>query len=164
MNPTTAADGGGGRGRVDFAPDESAQGQFRQQFRGGCTCTHKNPTSHVQYAPYVYQSKYDPQACNTPDYSYPGTNHITLAVGSLASCQSPVSAYSGVYDLNGNVWEWEDFCDIPNVPGDVCICGGGSFLSGESIHNGYPGLCNTGATYSRNGAQVDIGFRCCSSP
>ena len=121
-------------------------------------------TSHVQYRLYTYLGSYNAQACNTPDYTYPGTNHMTLVVGSLAGCQSTDSGYAGVYDLNGNVAEWEDACGISGVTSDACACRGGSFLSSESIHNDFPGLCGTGAVYYRNGTRVDIGFRCCSSP
>jgi hypothetical protein len=32
----------------------------------------------------------------------------TVETGSLSTCQPSVSGYAGVYDLSGNVWEWED--------------------------------------------------------
>jgi len=81
----------------------------------------------------------------------------TTAVGSLPACQSNIDAYSGVYDMTGNVWEWEDACE-GGGPQDNCRVRGGSFYYGAYDRCGEGG----GSGQPRSATGVDIGFRCCS--
>ena len=63
----------------------------------------------------------------------------------------------GVRDLIGNVWEWEDSCTADAGARDHCRVRGGSFLSAdEYLACGQPG------DLARDGAQDDVGFRCCA--
>jgi formylglycine-generating enzyme required for sulfatase activity len=77
----------------------------------------------------------------------------------MSGCQSSVSGYAGVYDLSGNVWEWEDSCDGNAGNSDYCRLRGGS-----DVDNDYPLRCDVD-NYNDRDFQYDLfGFRCCSSP
>ncbi|MBI5531328.1 MAG: SUMF1/EgtB/PvdO family nonheme iron enzyme [Deltaproteobacteria bacterium] len=82
----------------------------------------------------------------------------TTAVGSLSGCQSPVSAYAGVYDLSGNVLEWEDSCATISTFGTCRLRGG------AAGNNDYPALlqCTSSSSCERICIANSIGFRCCA--
>lgn len=108
----------------------------------------------VNTFPYGYGG-YSPDLCN-------GGNEIgeTVEVGSLAACESSVPGYSGVYDMSGNVWEWEDCCEGTG-PSDDCRIRGGGFRS--DFYDGLP--CDSHYNGSRDAnLSPEIGFRCCSDP
>jgi formylglycine-generating enzyme required for sulfatase activity len=82
--------------------------------------------------------------------------NTTVPVGSLKGCQSLEPGYSGVHDLSGNVWEWEDACE-----GEKCRLRGGSFFpdfAGTDLR------CDVNATSPRATHLPIVGFRCCSKP
>jgi formylglycine-generating enzyme len=80
----------------------------------------------------------------------------------MSTCQSSVPGYTGVYDLSGNVFEWEDSCfGAQSGASTYCIRRGGSFCCGS----GYMqcGDRAAGAAYDlRSSAHWFVGFRCCS--
>lgn len=110
---------------------------------------YKNPAASQWYEAcskggtqnFPYGATYDDAACNIG-----GTG--TLDVGTTATCQG---GYPGLYDMSGNVWEWEDSCS-----GNLCRLRGGGFklTSGECDAN----VADKVRTYT----EVDVGFRCCS--
>jgi formylglycine-generating enzyme required for sulfatase activity len=103
---------------------------------------------------YPYGDEYDQGTkCNDADRD---KDHYTVA-GSLPGCQSPDPAFAGVFDLSGNLWEWEDSCDGNEGPADDCMSRGGSNLSGE----GYC-TCSHRGGWDRNQLALNLGFRCCS--
>jgi formylglycine-generating enzyme required for sulfatase activity len=108
--------------------------------------------SHAGSLVYPYGNTYDPTACNGADY---GTGKATAA-GSLPSCEG---GYPGLFDLTGNVEEWQDACDGTTGPLDNCLDGSGAF--------DYPGSGPTGTrcdfydSDSRSVQYYDIGIRCC---
>jgi formylglycine-generating enzyme len=115
-------------------------------------CTSHDPVGHS----YPYGNTYQGQTCNGSDYW--NVRVTALAVGTLTGCQSPVAGYAGVYDLSGNVSEWEDSC---NGTGQSAACRvhGGSFVTGtESL------TCGAAITLGRGTPSVGVGIRCCSSP
>jgi formylglycine-generating enzyme required for sulfatase activity len=78
------------------------------------------------------------------------------ASGTLQGCQSTEPGYEGVYDLNGNVAEWEDIC---GGAGRLVQCRvrGGSFYTGATT------ACDVSLFGYRSHINEAIGFRCCAS-
>ena len=107
---------------------------------------------------YPYGNTYESQTCNGADLGI-GT---TVEVGSLVDCQSSVSGYAGVYDLSGNVVEWEDSCNAHYNQSDQCRVRGGSFLDSGTI---LWLRCDGGDTagYGERGSSIGVnaGLRCC---
>jgi formylglycine-generating enzyme required for sulfatase activity len=101
---------------------------------------------------YPYGSTYSGSTCNGKDAGK-GT---TVPVGSMSGCQSMVAGYEGVYDLSGNVWEWEDSCDGTAGQQDLCRVRGGSFGDYDSHLR-----CDYVIDGVRYGAYDYIGLRCC---
>jgi formylglycine-generating enzyme len=121
--------------------DEYADATTSQWFNA-CTSEGQND--------YTFGDTYDGQSCNGKDKGIA----TTVAVGSLSTCQSSVSGYVGVYDLSGNVWEWEDSCS------GGCRVRGGSFSYSTIL-----GLrCDHSNVVDRSSRESDIGFRRCSDP
>jgi formylglycine-generating enzyme len=94
--------------------------------------------------------------CNGQDYwtqLHSGTPQVS-GVGTFRGCTSSVAGYTGVYDLSGNVWEWEDSCD-GNGQSSSCRHRGGAFnVAGAALRCDY----NESMPRSSTGS----GFRCCS--
>ena len=90
----------------------------------------------------------------------------TIPVGSVSTCTSPDLAYNGVFDLTGNVWEWEDSCDGATGQSDNCHIRGGTIANCASWRCDYPyniELCGyTNDSFTRNEVDALTGFRCCS--
>ncbi|MGC4069582.1 MAG: SUMF1/EgtB/PvdO family nonheme iron enzyme [Polyangiaceae bacterium] len=104
---------------------------------------------------YPYGRSFDDTRCNGAREGIPST---TAEVGAFMGCQSAIRDYSGVFDLSGNVAEWEDSCEI--VGSDTrCRLRGGTFEAKQ------PGLrCDTDAANAWSLANIRIGFRCCADP
>jgi formylglycine-generating enzyme required for sulfatase activity len=76
-------------------------------------------------------------------------------VGSKPMCQA-YDEYACVFDLAGNVWEWDNSCDAPGAA--ECRLRGGSCVQGGALL-----YCH----YDAHAARLDndganIGFRCCA--
>ena len=87
---------------------------------------------------------------------YLSFSKTTVPVASMPECQSPISGYEGVFDLIGNVSEWEDNCYGSAGQTDVCKPRGFSFGGGEAMP-----MCNQYTYANRAAAYATIGFRCC---
>ena len=106
---------------------------------------------------YTYGSTYEADYCNGEDNqtSLGGSSATTVPVGSMPRCQSFVPGYEGVFDLSGNVLEWEDSCEVSVQP-DPCLFRGGSAESDSAWTCGRVGLAQIGVR------DPFIGFRCCA--
>lgn len=105
---------------------------------------------------YPYGREFDRKACNGRELEL-GTTHV---VGSSSTCQSPYRDYSGIYDLSGNVAEWEDSCwgySGDQQAQDICRTRGGAFDGDESSLG-----CGFNGEAFRMDTSPGIGFRCCS--
>jgi formylglycine-generating enzyme required for sulfatase activity len=113
-------------------------------------------TSGGMYA-YPYGDTTRDAVCN--DGTIPNASGTTV-VGSLPGCESPAAGYTGVYDLAGNVVEWEDSCS-----GTQCRIRGsayGTYLS-DTNDSHCAGSAASYANYAgRTQAAPTLGFRCCS--
>jgi formylglycine-generating enzyme required for sulfatase activity len=131
---------GGGPGSFDDYANPSSS-----QWHNACVSGAANNA-------YPYGNTYQPTVC--AGYDYDPT--ITVPTASLPDCQSPVPGYAGIYDLSGNVWEWEDGCGGPGGT-DLCRLRGGSF-GWKSPYLRCDGVLYDKVSYATSG----IGFRCCS--
>jgi formylglycine-generating enzyme required for sulfatase activity len=113
---------------------------------------------------FTYGSTFVPGTCNT--------GPSVAAVGTTAGCHGQTSL-SGLFDMTGNVSEWEDSCQSdPFTPGaTMCQIRGGGFLSGvspsgvemlmasvEFVCGGQNGI----AFRDVNEGDPTTGFRCCA--
>ncbi len=128
--------GGGSNGHDDYAD------ATKSQWYHACVSDGVNDA-------YPYGSAYDGQACNGVAL-HAGT---TVPVATLPNCQSPVAGYEGIFDLSGNLFEWEDSCDQY----DDCRMRGGAFIWGEDQLR-----CDSDIGGVRNGSGDLVGFRCCA--
>lgn len=101
---------------------------------------------------YPYGNAYDPSACAGAD-STPGLK----AAGASSACQTP----SGVFDLSGNAWEWEDACVSTDDPSSECRVRGGSYETGAALL-GCDADSTQHRTFRRDTRDPTVGFRCCA--
>lgn len=100
---------------------------------------------------------YDGQNCN----GYDRGAGQTMPVATSPDCVSTESGYAGVYDLSGNLWEWEDSCNGTTGSGDACHLRGGSF---NNKPDNMRCAHDSGVKYPRSMSNANFGFRCCSDP
>jgi formylglycine-generating enzyme required for sulfatase activity len=101
--------------------------------------------------PYPYGNEYQP-VCN----GGPGTGATEAdAVASHPECEG---GYDGIFDMVGNVLEWEDSCQ-PEMDGELDLCS----LRGDDYDENGLGSCAEALSIARaTGNAPYIGFRCCA--
>jgi formylglycine-generating enzyme required for sulfatase activity len=106
---------------------------------------------------YPYGSTYQSTYCDGYDYwNNLTTQPTTVEVGSLENCVTSATGYAGVFDLSGNVGEWEDSCSAAGMSTSCHVRGG-------ALNDLSDGLtCLAEVDYPRNEVNHGIGFRCCS--
>jgi formylglycine-generating enzyme len=100
---------------------------------------------------FPYGNLYEPR-CNT------GDPERTARDVTNSRCEG---GYPGLFDMSGNVAEWEDSCMPSDVPGDLvseyCPLRGGAYFGYTSDVR----CDSTGYAVPRSWMGLDIGFRCC---
>jgi formylglycine-generating enzyme required for sulfatase activity len=97
---------------------------------------------------YPYGADYQAGACNGD-----GVRSGVATVRSFAGC---VGGWPGIFDMSGNVAEWEDSCTKQDGV-DMCLTRGGAFNSGLSDL-----ACAATSREALTSGHSDVGFRCCS--
>jgi formylglycine-generating enzyme len=102
---------------------------------------------------YLYGSTFDEGACGGQ-----GSPSMLEPVASHAGC---VGAPGGLYDMNGNVWEWTDTCgqamgNPPSLASAFCDVMGGAFDSNVNELT-----CAGERNWTRSSGAANIGLRCC---
>jgi sulfatase modifying factor 1 len=100
---------------------------------------------------YPYGSTYQPSSCN-------GAATSVTDAGSLPTC---AGGYPGIFDMSGNVSEWEDNCDDGGANAN-CYLRGGSYEATGVGHAEWL-KCGIMTSYVPRSSQPysDVGFRCC---
>jgi hypothetical protein len=101
---------------------------------------------------YPYGVSFAADACNGMEAGF----GQLLDAGSLAGCEG---GYPGIFDMSGNVWEWENACDDdPILPGadQPCQVRGGSYFSIDVNLR-----CTTDIEQTRDFRNHHTGIRCC---
>jgi formylglycine-generating enzyme len=103
---------------------------------------------------FPYGDTYDPVACNGNDN---GQSFDMLDVGSTTTCHSPEPAFSQIFDMSGNAYEWEDSCNGTAGSADQCR------LRGGGTNEALGGLrCDADLSFARDFTNDLVGFRCCA--
>jgi sulfatase modifying factor 1 len=141
---------GGSNPPTSFADANSSQ-WFRACSKAG---TQKFP----------YGNDYKASSCNGADVS-------GLHPADVANKPACVGGYTGLFDMSGNVHEWEDSCSANTGASDDCLIRGGSIDNLDVLTPSL--LCNSStptddtpspATAKRNAKDELIGIRCCLDP
>ena len=138
----------GGRDGQTLAAADSANAQRDEWF---AACSHNDDGAHA----YPYGSTVEDGRCNdlTAKAARDGGGE-TVPVGSMLAC---AGGYPGLFDMSGNVSEWENLCFTDTDDTVKCAAAGGAFY-----HGGTPLRCDHVDVYTRDLQQSGVGIRCCS--
>jgi formylglycine-generating enzyme required for sulfatase activity len=138
-----------------------------RSFAGGDLPTNKttDATSDEWYAAcsaggsvkFTYGNTYQGNYCNMDLFGAPSS----IQVGTAPACHGASLPYSYLYDMNGNVAEWQSACNGTAGAADTCAARGGSWLSSNSPDPTRAGDCVAAPTSARSRRSSQIGFRCC---
>jgi sulfatase modifying factor 1 len=131
---------GGGALAMNAATDPNAS-QWYRACSAGASLT------------YPYGTSYVAGACNAPTGS--------AQVAPVASFPNCVGGYPGLYDMAGNVEEWQDSCSGTSGASDACREQSGTYgyVSGDPQGST---RCDFLDTDTRSAHLDDVGVRCCA--
>ena len=139
--------GGIGGGELNLSSSLSLQSEWQY------ACTHGgDPNYQYPYGPTV-----KPDVCLYNDS--PSSSH-SRPVAQNPQCVGP----AGIFDLSGNVWEWENACDrSPSLPDGAsnaqCNLRGGGFLR---VSSAWGACTKVPGGWTRGSFTDDTGIRCCA--
>jgi len=113
-------------------------------------CSHNGDGLHT----YPYGNNYAPTLCNGADEG------ADAALSSRVTC---LGGFPGLYDMSGNLYEWENSCYAPSGdaaagPNDFCHVRGGGFTDDSANLR-----CDNSISVNRSGPSENVGFRCCTN-
>lgn len=140
---------GGGETPFDAGADRAASSWYR-------ACAFGPDDDGGGPRAYPYGSVYSATACNGRDRD---AGRMAPA-GATRTCEG---ATPGLFDMSGNMWEWEDSCDREDAGADPslqpCRIRGGSVTDGQEQLR-----CVSAEAQARRFQQYNVGFRCCAEP
>jgi formylglycine-generating enzyme required for sulfatase activity len=110
---------------------------------------------------YPYGNTYDGSACVGYDYDgvpgYQAATDVVRPVGSATRCHA-APPLNGLFDMSGNVDEWEDGCQLGSFGTvDQCPIRGGDYFDNFQLL-----ACDAALQHrDRSGMDPAVGFRCC---
>src|SRR5262249_29635960 len=107
---------------------------------------------------YPYGDSYNKSVCIGQDYDGMVGTQTTDVVHPTKQASGCVGGYPRLYDMSGNVAEWEDACDGTTGQDDICLARGGDVYAPA-----YNLECGTEAIASRGASGALLGFRCCAN-
>jgi len=134
-----AINGGGA-----LAPGSSADANQSQWYRA---CSQSGARR------YPYGSLYQGTYCNGVDAPTSGS----VPVNSMTQCQG---GYPNLYDMSGNVREWENACSGSGQTG-TCAQRGGGYLDPDNPPPDTTLECSSAGATRRDTRDRTLGFRCC---
>ncbi|WP_394848194.1 formylglycine-generating enzyme family protein [Pendulispora brunnea] len=102
---------------------------------------------------YTFGSTFDSRACNGDGTPTGEVAHVTA----FPRCHSPDTPFSSLYDMTGNVLEWENSC-ASSATDSKCLTRGGWFRSPEAASL----ACDKNGERARDAGNEGVGIRCCS--
>lgn len=102
---------------------------------------------------YPYGNTFDPTACRLTDDA--GVNMGTAPSGSTPKCEG---GFAGLFDMVGNIREWENACNGDAGAADTCRRRGAAFNEPDEPTRD----CKYDEVYARNFRSESSGFRCCA--
>jgi sulfatase modifying factor 1 len=134
---------------ADGGPTRAPDGPLHALAEDASTSEWMTACSHNNASNFPYGPTLIPSNCNHDGGTDPAP------VGSYPNC---VGGYPGLFDMIGNVTEWENFCDDGVGKDAKCLDRGGSYAGGAENRCNYASLDNVQVQSS------DWGVRCCATP
>ncbi|MBL8743487.1 MAG: SUMF1/EgtB/PvdO family nonheme iron enzyme, partial [Myxococcales bacterium] len=137
-----------GRKGGGTVPEEEADDPTKSEWYAACSADGAND--------FPYGSTWDENACNTM-----GNGGDVLSVKVFPDCEG---GFPDLFDMVGNVEEWEDGCDLSaDSAKDNCFLRGGAFWCDNVTPGSDCSKCavTLGRKPDRDWFSHDWGFRCC---
>jgi formylglycine-generating enzyme required for sulfatase activity len=107
---------------------------------------------------FPYGDSYNKNACVGADFNDPdGYDPLTDFARDVGGAKVCEGGYKGLFDMSGNVREWEDSCNVTVGTGDKCYARGGAYGDSVAVLT-----CSSVSEHTRGAGAIFVGFRCCA--